>query len=339
MSPYRHPRLIELQYLRILRYRDCLNRKYGPEYWQPDVFVDLNFPRIPSMASIPERLPAFVELCNHIREQRYSLVYLDLEEGNSSQSHGFAFVRMTFRNCGAKVLNAFHDDEGAFKAALRDRYGDVASASQINTPSDFVGFFPGLAADITAAAVRPDLSHSGDKEEALPSLVESRLRDLHQISPYTGAGFRPFIEERLRAEWCRSATEREEKLRVERRKHETLYRLGPNHAGVLLDENRDSRSEEELALAEIRLNDELRFRKIISGRFISYERVVAQCRVFADARTKGAITFFVYDKKAEKRKKDLNLSAVQFVIPDRWKHGLAGLWMREFEARTDSRDL
>ena len=133
---FRQPRLIELQYLRILRYRDALGEQYGARSQEPDLFVDVNLPR-----STPKQLPDFCRLWKAVEDQN-GVVYLDLEEGSAFRPDEFTFIRTALEKAGAKVLNAFYDDGAAFQKALNDRWGEEASPDQVDDASDFHYLLP-----------------------------------------------------------------------------------------------------------------------------------------------------------------------------------------------------
>src|SRR5437763_6999552 len=105
-GPFHKPRLIELQHRRILRYYDALGPRTGAK---PDVYIDLNMPRTSDGPHKPEALPAFMQLWQAIRAKQYALVLIDLEDGVNQGS--LLFVRPILQEAGAKVLNAFYDDD------------------------------------------------------------------------------------------------------------------------------------------------------------------------------------------------------------------------------------
>jgi hypothetical protein len=82
-GPFHKPRLIELQHRRIMRYYDALGARTGTK---PDVYTDLNLPRTSDGPHKPEALPAFMQLWQAIRENRYTLVLMDLEDGVNQAS-------------------------------------------------------------------------------------------------------------------------------------------------------------------------------------------------------------------------------------------------------------
>lgn len=197
-GPYRQPRLIELQYLRILRYRKALGGRYDDRHTEPEVFIDLNFPRIIG-DSEANKLDAFMRLWKAVREKQYSVVYLDLEEGTSFKRDEYTFIRSTLEHAGARVLNAFYDDEHPLQDKLSEMYGDAVAQWELTTMSDVVNFFPALAGDIIATALNHELALGQDNGTMNP--VRYRIQHLLELNPYA-ANRHPFIEERLRWQWA-----------------------------------------------------------------------------------------------------------------------------------------
>jgi hypothetical protein len=122
---------------------------------------------------------------------------LDDSKEGLTPDYETVFVRERLEKAGAKVLNAFNDDHDAFKRALKTRCGAHARDYEVTESSDFVCFFPSLAGDITATALRRELQNLDDGELRL---VKDRIEALKRLRPYAGGG-RPFIEDRLSAEW------------------------------------------------------------------------------------------------------------------------------------------
>jgi hypothetical protein len=188
-GPFHKPRLIELQHRRIMRYYDALGARTAAN---PDIYIDLNLPRTSGGPHKPEGLPAFMQLWQAIRAKHYSLVLLDLEDGVNQGS--LLFVRPILQEAGAKVLNTFYDDDEVLERSLKERFGRRALVDDITDGSDLVGFFPGLAGEVTEAALRRELGCGGLLQ------VNDRIESLKRLKPYAG-GRIPFVEDRLSLEW------------------------------------------------------------------------------------------------------------------------------------------
>jgi hypothetical protein len=192
---FTRPRLIELQYRRIQRYREALRDHLGITSSVPDIFVDFRLPTY-GMGSVNLiDVPGFRRLYRCVKNGRYEIVFVDLDETRAGLTPDYesAFVRSLLESAGVRVLNAFSDDGDAFKRALKTRCGESARDYEVTDSTDIVCFFPSLASDVTATALRRELQNPDDP-------ANRRIDDLKSLRPYAG-GKRPFIEDRLSAEW------------------------------------------------------------------------------------------------------------------------------------------
>jgi len=198
---YTRPRLIELQYRQILRYREALAGRYEKGHSFPSVFIDFRLPRFGMGRVNLNEVPGFKKLCNAVRSHRCTLVYIDLDDTKEGLTPDYesAFVRLLLEKAGAKVLNAFSDEEDAFKRALKNRCGVHAREYEVTDSSDIVCFFPSLASDIVATSLRRELQDPTPAGGQLQR-VNDRIEALKRLRPYAGGG-RPFIEDRLSSEW------------------------------------------------------------------------------------------------------------------------------------------
>src|SRR5690606_3392423 len=78
-GPYREPRLIEMQYLRTLRYYKALEEKLGTEIDLKDVYIDINFPRTEYI----EKLSNLQVLLNDVKANKVDTVVVDICLGDS----------------------------------------------------------------------------------------------------------------------------------------------------------------------------------------------------------------------------------------------------------------
>ncbi len=203
------PRLIELQYQRIMRYRRALLSRFDISRAAPVVFLDLRLPAF-GMGSVDlEEVPGFKRLHEEILNHRYGVVYIDLDEVKSGLTPDYesAFVRSILENAGAMVLNAFTDDRRAFEKELKDRCGQNAREYEVTDSSDVVNFFPSLASDITASALGRELQVPMDCVSQELRRIFDRIEGLKRLRPYSGGGI-PFIEDRLSGE-CRGRSKTE----------------------------------------------------------------------------------------------------------------------------------
>jgi hypothetical protein len=198
------PRLIDLQYQRVLRYRRALLRQDAININRalPVVFIDIRLPAFGMGHVTLNDVPRFVELHREVENRRYDTVFMDVDEIPPRPTPDFesAFIRSLLESAGAKVLNAFTDDDGAFEQELKERCGPNARDDDVTDSSDFVCFFPSLASEIISTALGRELQIPRQSEET--HRIYERIEGLKRLRPYSGGGI-PFVEDRLHAEWRR----------------------------------------------------------------------------------------------------------------------------------------
>ena len=196
------PRLIELQYRRIQRYRDALRDHLETSVSTSDIFIDLRLPKFGFGHLSLDDVPAFVRLCKQVQNGEYKVVFIDLEETRPGLTPDYEsqFVRDLLEQAGARVLNSFSDDEGVFQKALRDRCGASAREEDVTDSSDFVCFYPSLASEITSSALSRELQDVATLQAGSLRRVTVRIDGLRALRPYSGGG-KPFVEDRLSAQW------------------------------------------------------------------------------------------------------------------------------------------
>jgi hypothetical protein len=138
-------------------------------------------------------------------------------------------------------------------------------------------------------------------------------------------------------DWDERFHEAEERAKakvLERKKSETLYKVGPSHKPELLDQGSSlsdkARTLVELARAEARLAN-LGFLTTTVARVTSYIDEREQFVVYADPRRNGRISFWVYAKPIPKQ--GHNRPITDFHLRDEWKNDIRG----KYEARLPRR--
>jgi hypothetical protein len=344
-GPRRQPRAIELQHVRILRYLHALERRLGTDFWTREVFVDLNWPR--ANYWVPEHFPELLKLAAAIREKSHDTVIVDLAPGDPRNWAPCDTIIPVLEGIGAKVYNAYFDDESALTEMIRDRYGkgadNVMFGSTPSDVSDFLAFFPALGSEIARHILRSEDDRYGGPLER----VFSRLHQIAEENPYASGQY-PFLEDRLqRRIWERTKEIEREEWKRRRNDGEQIFRLGPGHAGVLLEEGLyradHTRSPQELEWAEKRLTQELQFSKEVDGQYVAYVRDFEGYRIFGDPRSKGSLGFRLYREEVppsqpqRKRKTDPEISASSpdFCLLDTWKNRLEEKFLRLVRERLD----
>jgi hypothetical protein len=330
-GPYRSPRPIELQFMRINRYRELAGSKFYSWRSAPDqTFVDINYPRA-EMRSDQTAFPSFSRLLHAAQAGEVDTVFFDVQE-QVGFNHDYSWVSYLLKRYGIQPINVFYDPDNVLQKALDQRFEGRAYQSEITDASDVVAFYPTLSAEIALAALR-SVHHRHLRNNVTPAEeVWGTLYRLRDQSPYA-SGREPFIQEDLIMEWHAQAEARLKEQWVERRKREQLFRLGPSLPGFLLDESAygklSGRSSEGLEWAEKRVLSDLLFDKILDGQHVSYVKNFLNYRIFADIRSKDRILFYVY-KSGEKstRREQSNVS---FDLHDRYTKNLFERWQTELE--------
>jgi len=152
-------------------------------------------------------VPGFRKLHEGVQNQQYSVVYVDVDETRAGLTLDYesAFIRSLLVSSEARVLNAYSDDEGAFQKALKRRCGERAREYEVTDSSDVVCFFPSLSREVVATALRRELQDPAALEAGHLQPINNRIDALKASRPYAGGG-RPFVEDRLSAEWQRRNT-------------------------------------------------------------------------------------------------------------------------------------
>jgi hypothetical protein len=196
------PRLIDLQYQRILRYRRALLSRHNINRTFPLPFIDLRLPGFGAGHVTLNEVPRFVELYRGVKDRKFDTVFIDVEEVRPGLTPDYesAFIRILLEEAGAVVLNAYTDDESAFKQELKERCGPNASEDDVTDSADFVGFFPALAGEIASATLTRELQDSGYSRSEEIRRINARIDALKRLRPYAGGGI-PFVDDRLAADW------------------------------------------------------------------------------------------------------------------------------------------
>lgn len=139
------PRFIELQYLRILRYKDALN-DLGFEIFINEVFIDLNSIR----EDLVDRMPHLAKLCALVNNKEIECVLLDITPKSAFGLNTYFQIITLLKSYGAKVFNCYSDDENAIKKVLERRLECNILFEDLPTDEeDFLILFPEIAANIT----------------------------------------------------------------------------------------------------------------------------------------------------------------------------------------------
>ncbi|VBB08641.1 Hypothetical protein LUCI_3919 [Lucifera butyrica] len=181
-GPYREPRIIEMQYLRILRYCEALENKLEKKVDIKGIYIDINFPRTENK----EKLPNLQILLDDVKTQKIDTVIVDICNGDSFQQNKYASIICAMERVGAKVYNCYYDDENVLLAQLIKHYGEnVHSYMLPNDREEFVELFPALASEITYEVLEDRLSRiSAGNNDPFINYVYRKINSLRNENPY-----------------------------------------------------------------------------------------------------------------------------------------------------------
>lgn len=320
-GPYREPRIIEMQYIRTLRYCKALEEKLETQIDIKEIYIDINFPRTEDL----EKLSNLQVLLNDIENQKIDTVIVDICEGDSFNQNKYSPVIWAIETAGAKVFNCYYDDEGALLAVLIKQYGkNVYSYMLPNDREEFVELFPALASEVTYEALEDRLSRiPAGNDDPFINYVFRRIDSLKNKNPYSCSSI-PWLSHKKLLELYQQKKEELDKRRLT----EETYVLGPEQTGKLLDEDiARLRDQESIKWVLNRLND-LGFHHHIDEKKHTFIMEYGAYILYSDPRTDGFIEIYVYRKETEKgtkKKRSANNSKYpigNFKIQDSWKNDL-----------------
>jgi hypothetical protein len=333
-GPYREPRLIELQYLRVLRYANALGEKLKKRFGPFELFVDLAFPR----AMDAEDVPSLMRLVGAIENGAIGTVFLDLQIGRPYSPYENQPVVNTLRKTNVRIYNAYHDDEDAISDKVRGLFrGKVPYFHGTSDAEDIVTLFPGLAASVAREAIC-----LGDRcgQTISAESISSELHNLGTENPYNASSL-PLLSARRHHEMWKRADEMRKNEYAKRRLSEPLFLLRPDEEGKLRDEdvwNGETRDDQQLEWALHRLCDQLGFTSRVSGQATMYAREIEGDLVVADRRRVGAIEFGIYHFGVEERRDKRRQvpppswhAHGHFSLPDRFKHNIETKFFTAFK--------
>lgn len=281
-GPYRKPRFIEMQYLRLIRYLNELNSLENDYFDLKEKYIDINFPRKDGFIS---DFPALEKLLADIKKDKIQLVLIDIEVGEFNK---YSPIINTIENTNVELYNCYYDDRNIMKNKLENMYGDIVSNQPLpNDDEEFLALFPAFTARIFSRIL---LDEHIDFTEKIYRIINH----LKNKNPYIRDAL-PWLTNRKQRDIINLKTKEENN----RRKKETLYKLNPNDNGRLKDEflhGGNPREKTEWEWAEERLNN-LKFSKEKTNKIISYVRKFDEYIIYADPRANGRINFQVYKKQ------------------------------------------
>lgn len=185
-GPYREPRLLELQYLRIVRYCELFAMQRHQFVDIRATMCDVNHPRVGSATTSCLRdLPQLAALCAEIELGNIEVVFIDIAFGAAFNSGKYLGIPRALKHSGATVYNCYYDDEQILLTELRSRFGDLTNPSDL--PRDYeeiVSLFPRLAAGVAdeiVAQAAPN-RENGTLQEVLTEISHKRAANPYKAS-------------------------------------------------------------------------------------------------------------------------------------------------------------
>lgn len=319
-GPYREPRTIELQYMRILRYLDLVNLKLDKSYDIDLVFIDINYPRVDRINDLPE----FTRLNNEVISSKVSTIFVDIDYMDSLYPEKYLRIVDVFKASGAHVYNSCFDYEQIQKDYFIERFCCAPNEMIPNDIEEFVALFPSLSAKITEDVLGGLVNKKNRmiNKDQMDSIIDS-LRFLKRENPYSSGRELPWISDKKSSDIDMNRNEWFD----ERRETEDIYILSPENNGLLWDEmNYHPRKIEELDWVDLRLKL-LNFEHKIDQKEHTYTRSLNGYLLYADPRISSSIIVDVYlcdsenvDLVRKKKKKCKHIGQIK--IQDYLKNNL-----------------
>jgi hypothetical protein len=104
---YVRPRLTELQYYRIRRYRELVRNEVDFILSDADVFIDFRLPKFAMNQVVLSEVPAFGRLLQSVKANEFQVVLTDLDDTKQRLTPDYesGFVREKLEAAGAKVFS------------------------------------------------------------------------------------------------------------------------------------------------------------------------------------------------------------------------------------------
>ncbi len=224
---YFRPHLIELQYYRILRYCQLVDKSRPGELAEyiDGVYVDL-FPRTGRRDTLYlDQLSQFCALLEAVKRGSFQQVLTDIQ-GTDPRGLSYNGIQWELEKAGAQVINISHEDK-TLHDELEVRFGKAAYRVHQNETTDFVAFFPTLAGDIGEVLLH---GYDIDRKSDNPAIdaLQPRIRVLRNSRAGAGVGnCWPMWPDFL---YWHGENEKKRLDSLERRRQiEPLYSLWPHH--------------------------------------------------------------------------------------------------------------
>jgi hypothetical protein len=212
-----------------------------------------------------------------------------------------------------------HEEEEWLQNYFVQRFGPEARFLSycVDDGSDFLCFFPAMAAAILSAVI--EHQQEGESREFLDR-YHRVTRSYSESSPYRSGDW-PFVEESILEKAWELKRKKDDEIKRYRLEHETGYRIGMERAEPSLTE----RTPEAAEFAEKRLQD-LGFEKLIEDRIVTYCMQPDDNHVvIANPSKPEKLEFTAFRKRVTGGKRPMSKFEriyPDFYLLDRWRHNL-----------------
>lgn len=289
-GPYRKPRIIEMQYLRAIRYSNALEKKLEKKIDIKGTYIDINFRRKNDLG----RLSNLQVLLKRIKKREIDTVIVDICCGDSYSPDKYTPIIWAMEKAGAEVYNCYYDDEDAMLSLLIESYGEGVYSYMIpDDHEEFIELFPALASKICYEVLENGLSGiPANNTDPFVNYVYRRIDSLRNKNPYSRSSL-PWLSCKKISSLSKLKREELDKRKIT----EDTYIFGPKQAGKLFDEDVSNlRCPENYDWVLYRLKD-LGFHHYAEEKRHAFIREYKDYLIYADPREKGSIEMFIYTKE------------------------------------------
>lgn len=177
-GPLREPKLLEVQYQRLIRYIDCLRDQCDGSIHIVLLAVDFNHPT--SSSPDPDHFPEFARVEKAASSGEIEAVFGDFAQYDGFSS--FEWIERTLARHGIPLIDGGVDEGGFVAEEVKNRFG-VTGEYQPSEAEDLLAFFPGLADRVIYEFLDESERANPDVGNVRSMLDESR-RDLVDDKPY-----------------------------------------------------------------------------------------------------------------------------------------------------------
>lgn len=310
---YSKPRLIDIQYQRIMRFHSLVNEtsryrniRYTDLLHPPDIDMGVNIYNKLTQHDVP----AFMHMLRRYEQGEYKSVILDINTNVATNSSTGESIILTLKERKIPHINVFYEDRFLMeKLDMHENLGWL-----LNDNGDFITFFPKLAADIINHA--DSIMFEGHQSRQWGSLTAQHISNaLRDENPYM-RGQIPTL-----STWAQIHMKRQqEKHERERRMYASPFIIQPGTKGLLINEGLtgEPRQLHDLLRVVERLQERDFTAKTINGALcLTMKAKIGTLyhNILADPRQKDSLTFYIYPTGTKKSDPQCKVT-----LPEQWEN-------------------